>query len=678
MGKEDNILQDNRLSYDDAQLSTDYRDKCNDDDLPTEPFAYFSPEERQILITKIIEKRRRATPEKGRQENQNTFVSPTNNHHRAASITSKHTGRADKSYGSINPQQYWAEDADSNSESSSSFLLYDRSGSVALRNRHYGTPSSGSPSLLSRSLTAPRKDMDSRKARSELSCDSIFKPRIKPLPSYYGGSKQESGPIYDRMLRWKREKDSHVARKQVEIEHKEVSECTFQPKINRLSEQVVAESRGNLSSRIDNSAFMRLYRAHEMQQKQKAALLEREHLRKVRRDEIDCTFQPKLATDQELFEGVKPRYNRDESMRRKCRGIEEEYETSITKVCTFAPTISELKSDMKAAKQYVNTPVVDRLTTPMTIEVPVRVKSASPSRVVAAAGRPSSKLSPTDLSGSVMSVKTRRMSFNQRLRAAGSHSRCHSAWGSDSEHNGSVTPSRPRPASAPSSIVDSFLQRTEHFKIRRSKELDELQRRAQPTFTPTRVAKHTETTDGMTHTSFYDRVERYILRQREKEGRNEVMAQSADARELTFRPSITKRSSRLRSRSAAEMSLGDSVRRETNQRLKRLQYEQEELSLLTFQPALTLKAHEVKSSLRLRDDPGWHLDQQKRKAEALAKRREEQVQRRARDELEGCTFRPSITPCPEYVRRIADSLSRIRSTRGSAGSTQSLGKPDWK
>lgn len=57
----------------------------------------------------------------------------------------------------------------------------------------------------------------------------------------------------------------------------------------------------------------------------------------------------------------------------------------------------------------------------------------------------------------------------------------------------------------------------------------------------------------------------------------------------TFRPKINPTSKLLAPRSFDDLSVGDALKRETNQRLKRLQAEQQEMAELTFRPKLLSK-----------------------------------------------------------------------------------------
>lgn len=654
-----------------SQQNKFYDDYDDDDNSPTKPLSYFSPEERRLLIDKLIEKRKRNTSFENANGNLVRF-SQGNNDQNANSISSIRAVRIEKSFESNYPQQYWAEDD-----------YYSEIPSVKHTNSRIPyslNPTLRNQTMRSRSLSAPsRRPTDSPRDNIKCPHDFTFKPQIKPLPSHYGQCRSESGPFYDRMLRWKNDKENQVRRKQVEVEHREVDDCTFQPKINRNSEMILAESRGNLSPIVDNSAFVRLYRAHEMQVEQKANKCEREYQRNLRRDEMYCTFQPKLFTVQDLYEGVKSRYSRDDSRR---RNIESEENLHAPKDCKFIPVVAELKPHMKAARKYIETPLVNRLKTPMTIEVPVRVKtpirlrSSVSAKTTAESINTSSRLRAPSASESSSTTKMRSMSFNQRLKSGVNRSLA----GSDCESGGSINGwSRPRSPTALSSSMQSFLQRSKQFEIRKSKNLDELQRRAQLSFSPTRMTRHNDDVNNIsTGIGFYDRMERCMLRQRENANRNEVMGHSIEARELTFQPTITRRSSRLRSRSVSEMSTGDLLHRDANRRLLRLKQDEEELAHLTFEPALTLKAHEVQSSLHLRENPSLHLDLQKRKDEIMRRRREELATQRAEKEVEGCTFSPSITPYPEYIKRIADTLSRVRKTRMATVTPARGSKPDWK
>lgn len=161
---------------------------------------------------------------------------------------------------------------------------------------------------------------------------------------------------------------------------------------------------------------------------------------------------------------------------------------------------------------------------------------------------------------------------------------------------------------------------------------------------------------------------------------SQEQAQEMDVNgEHSFKPHINKRASLQRSRSSFEMSRGDLLRKETNRRMLKLQIEQEELASMTFQPSISTRAKEYgRSRLRLNEDPTDFLRwTEERKAEK-EKARQEELKKREEDELNTCTFAPQLTTCPAYIKRIAESINKMKTARSSASVVSEKPKPDWR
>lgn len=106
----------------------------------------------------------------------------------------------------------------------------------------------------------------------------------------------------------------------------------------------------------------------------------------------------------------------------------------------------------------------------------------------------------------------------------------------------------------------------------------------------------------------------------------------------------------MRARTAHEMSKGDLMRRETNQRLLRLRMEQAQLSEMTFKPRISPAGQANTGKLRLSASTEQYLAtikaMQKRKHDKAVKAQQE----REMNELEGCTFAPETIECPTYIQ----------------------------
>lgn len=107
----------------------------------------------------------------------------------------------------------------------------------------------------------------------------------------------------------------------------------------------------------------------------------------------------------------------------------------------------------------------------------------------------------------------------------------------------------------------------------------------------------------------------------------------------------------------------------------RLRLEQEELADLTFHPSLSDRtAISANSVLKLHMDPSYHLDWRKNKLALRMEEHEQARQRRQQEELQKCTFTPALTDCPEYIKKISQSMALIKAARQKIPP----GKPDWK
>ena len=131
----------------------------------------------------------------------------------------------------------------------------------------------------------------------------------------------------------------------------------------------------------------------------------------------------------------------------------------------------------------------------------------------------------------------------------------------------------------------------------------------------------------------------------------------------------------MRSRSSYELSRGDLLKRETSQRMLKLKMEQEELKKLTFQPKVSRKAQNIKSTLQLQEDPDGYLGRQAKIERDKDAYRSSIIRQREQNESANCTFAPVTKDCPAYVKRIARSLSIVKSARQADAPPP---KPEWR
>jgi hypothetical protein len=178
---------------------------------------------------------------------------------------------------------------------------------------------------------------------------------------------------------------------------------------------------------------------------------------------------------------------------------------------------------------------------------------------------------------------------------------------------------------------------------------------------------------------FMTRLERDLKRRTSNEKEADLLPESVleDGEPLTFQPKINKKAELLRSRSSFEMSYGDQLRHETKMKMLKLQTEQAQLADATFQPKISSKAKELgRSKLQLSDDPTHFLEWIKERKLSQDSYRYSEIKKREEDELKDCTFKPNTTQCPAYIKRIAESISKMKSARGN--NLKKVAKPDWR
>jgi len=142
-----------------------------------------------------------------------------------------------------------------------------------------------------------------------------------------------------------------------------------------------------------------------------------------------------------------------------------------------------------------------------------------------------------------------------------------------------------------------------------------------------------------------------------------------------FKPSITRKASNMRPRSAREMSEGDWIRREQTIRRAKENVEAMELSMCR-DPKLTRFAQEHTSKLKLQEPESYthrisqFLEAREARIQQLKSELEEQ-------ESMECTFKPNVKPCPSYVSRLAKASARLKEAR-KAQQASKAERPQWK
>lgn len=206
----------------------------------------------------------------------------------------------------------------------------------------------------------------------------------------------------------------------------------------------------------------------------------------------------------------------------------------------------------------------------------------------------------------------------------------------------------------------------------------QLERHITPAFTPKVSQKVAASGQKLTREQFLQRVQHDVQRRTIKEQRQEIEAVQAHS----FKPEINKKAEAMRSRTAFEMSRGDSLRKEANNRMLKLKADQEQLANVTLQPAISARAKESgKSCLSVinAEDSTQYVNWLREKERKLEEKRGMEKKRREEMELVGCTFAPKTTECPAYIKRIKNSMDLVKAARSadSVLNTTEV-KPEWR
>jgi hypothetical protein len=467
--------------------------------------------------------------------------------------------------------------------------------------------------------------------RHEMFKDCTFRPQIKDLPAYYGNRKEQNASFQDRVSRWQRQKELEVQQRKNLTQDQELEECTFQPKLNKNSVRAVKEIRGEDGNIEDPSD--RLYKNHELSILQRTKFIEEELSRERELEIKECTFKPNLKRDG-VYADVKAKVSAKPKVNKE-PGID-------TKKYTFAPNVKGITKGMVNAEQYVATNVVDRLTRPLV---------SSPEG----------------------------MDLNETFDKPAIDVETFMNGNGKTPNNASKIP---RPGSAPASSgkqmrkgeINQFLGRMEQCQLRREQRIGQTARAVEPKFQPKLCKKSIELSSKNTKGEFLERVERDVLRRND----HELRAAVAQDEKCTFKPQLTGKSDKQRSRTVFEMSRGDMLKRDTTNRMMRLRNDQEELQDMTFKPQISSRAKKINDNNKVSiKDTQKFLEaardkQQRKEGERLA-----EIERREREELEACTFAPQTKECPAYVRRIAKSMAYVRAARSSDSEPVSQ-RPTWK
>jgi len=481
--------------------------------------------------------------------------------------------------------------------------------------------------------------------------ECTFKPKIKRLPQEYGVRTEQSLEALsfdERMIRWKERKSKDNERKRIEKAKEELQGCTFRPNtksksvgpVEAVGERLFEESKKDKLS--------------ELQARAKAE--DEERLRK------ECTFTPNTtltkgaipvrsryktpltpSAGRRTFSDVSSVTSSSSSVRRKSTGYED---------CTFTPKINPVHPSMEAAQVYLSNGIFDRLTQSREdIEAKIKYKENQ--------DRTNDKVIDVE---TFLSSMNSDGSLQKRPSSAPRQIPCPSPKISEEERR------------AKKKNFETFLARQQQSQIRKEKKMEQVLKQTQPSGSPALCKKSNEIVKHY-QGSFLQRVAKDAIRKEHDKINKKSQYQDP---ECTFKPQITKSAQKLPSRSAVEMSRGDSLRKETNARLLKLRDEQEKLEGLTFAPEVYTSSNKGESKLKIMSDPDTYLARLHHKNLAQSHRQLKAAQEQEMKELQECTFKPEIHEAPNYVKQIVQSLALARPTKEEEEAIRMQVKPDWK
>ncbi len=505
-----------------------------------------------------------------------------------------------------------------------------------------GLAQSMDDSLLNYDLKYNKAAQAEEIIRREMFKECTFHPKIKKLPEAYKTQESlDATPFHVRVSKWQQEKQDEIARRKEFLDKNATLDCTFRPRINHSSEKAVKELRGDLNESVSD----RLFKASDRSLIERQRFIEEELRLQREEEEKECTFKPNIIKSNR-FSDVQSKLHEP---------LKRDVDDPSAKNLTFTPNVRGVKPSMNAAKMYVSTNVVDRLTRG-TGSAQHMSQHAADKTVIPAASYMDS-LTPNDNSYKY-----------QTPGAKGRQARPSTAPPKQSTNE---TTERKKQE------FNNFLGRNQQTIERKKKLVEQVQVKQTPKFKPTICKKSSELLENHERGEFLERYEKDQLK------REEVKTPS-DVSKCTFKPKLTMKTAGMRARSVDEMSSGDLHKRQSNQQMMKIRSEQEALADLTFRPNISKSAQNTRGVLSdfiRNDDPGklrQYYNDKIKERDAMKKKADED---KLLKELKDCTFTPAIIDCPEYIKKIAKSIQVVKgATNYSPNSSQSyeIGKPLWK
>jgi len=421
--------------------------------------------------------------------------------------------------------------------------------------------------------------------------DTKERPSPKPYKPEVQKNRRErktyDKSLPDRLQKWALQKEEERTYKLKARQKNELKGCTFSPKINRR------KGDGSVSAESHKTAYNRLY------EHSKNRVLKSKEAAKARKQaEVDrlkeCTFKPKLQAKRRA--SVSSRYQNPEARKEN----KDKDKGADFRECSFSPKVMDVNKKMTAAKRYTSTNIFDRL---------------AQNKFESFLQKEKKEIAP---SSNVSKTKLKRRS------------------------------SLPNPGQTnPDKGFQSFLERQNKHARMKKLNKKKIEAEIKTSFSPKLCKKSLKIANRKSQDTFLDRVAKERqLKQLSKE-RN---LESNKDPECTFTPKITKIARRKHPRSVIEMSLGDSLKKQERIRTMKKKVDKEELKKLTFKPKTRKGNQNVEGCLRLLSEPETYLQRIRETHLCLNEKQKEAVRMKEAKELEECTFTPTITTLPKYLK----------------------------
>lgn len=338
---------------------------------------------------------------------------------------------------------------------------------------------------------------------------------------------------------------------------------------------------------------------------------------------------------------------------------------------------------MSSAKLYVSTNVVDRLTKPISTVEKSQMEDASLQKTFDDSFDHNNNGQVIDAATYIGSLQSNNSFATPGGGAGGRSAALKSASKGTQPHRMSTDNSSMQPTQEDSqqqaTNFNDFLERQKLILKKREEKIEKVSRAMTPQFKPKISPKSmtivNNNLNDRKQADFLARVERDVQKRKAFEQRAEVQHQD---RECTFQPTINDKATQKPTRSLAELSSGDQMRVETKRRMLKMKAEEEELQRMPFKPQLSDRAKQAKGVLRISEDPSSYLEWIKAKKDEQERERLLEMKRREEMEVQECTFAPNTIECPAYIKRIAESISKMKSARSSGSIDSDSNKPDWR